>query len=199
MLYGIPPHFDDATWESWTPRPELEKAVEVLQRWEGDPPSVLLLSPANGTNLGTGKTRALCSAVKAWRDRGAKAWYYPVTRIVRIEQQLMDGDHEMYQDEYGERGSANWCCSAPHMVAFDDLGAEHGSSWSIGLMERIADERYASDFPTLYATNLDERSLQIRYPRLWRRCTEGLMLAWQAPLFDRRLIRSKGALHVLPI
>ena len=65
MLYGIPPHFDDATWESWTPRPELEKAVEVLQRWEGDPPSVLLLSPANGTNLGTGKTRALCSAVKA--------------------------------------------------------------------------------------------------------------------------------------
>jgi hypothetical protein len=175
-VYGIPKRYEDASWSSWLARPSLAQAVMALQIWNGDPWAVLLLSGPS-SNLGTGKTRALCSTVADWRERDKRAFYLPVARIVQTEHELMDAASA------DERGTASWCCETTAMIAFDDLGAENNSSWTVGLVERIADERYANILPSIFATNLDERSLQARYPRLWRRCLDGLMLPWSAEVF----------------
>jgi hypothetical protein len=186
-MHGIPKRYEDASWSNWVPRPELAEAIATLQRWEGEPWAILLLSGPR-SNLGTGKSRALCSTVSAWRAGNKRAFYLPVTRIVQIEHAIMD------EGSADEKGTAGWCCETPAMLAFDDLGAEHNSDWSVGLAERIADERYANILPSIFATNLDERALQARYPRLWRRCTEGLMVPWAAPLFGEH----PEALHNAP-
>jgi hypothetical protein len=97
--------------------------------------------------------------------------------MVQAERDVMD------EGSADARGTASWCCETPALIAFDDLGAENNSSWTVGLVERIADERYANILPSIFATNLDERSLQARYPRLWRRCLDGLMVPWSAEVF----------------
>jgi hypothetical protein len=176
MLYGIPKRYEGAAWSNWVPRQHLVEAVNVLQTWKGDPWAILLLS-GSASNLGTGKTRALCSTVAAWREHHQRAFYMPVVRIVQLEHDLMD------EASADERGTASWCCETPAMIAFDDLGSENNSSWTVGLVERIADERYANILPSIFATNLDERSVQARYPRLWRRCLDGLMLPWSGEIF----------------
>jgi hypothetical protein len=183
MIYGIPKHFEGATWENWVARAELEFAVKRLREWDGAPPFITLLPAEGGTNLGTGKSRALCTIVADWREnRQKKAWYIPVSLIVQKERRLMRGE---LQDERDHRGTQDWCCATEDMLAIDDVGAERDREWSVAILEAIADHRYANELATVFATNLDERALQERYPRLWRRCTEGLMIGWQATMFDK--------------
>lgn len=185
-MWGIPLHFDDATWETWLDRPELLSQVKQLKLWAGEPWSVILLSEASN-NLGSGKTHALCSMVRAWRASAEyptvkRACYIPVARVIQIEHALMDGA------EISEAGSPAWCSEYDGLLALDDLGAEHDDKggWAASIVEQVADDRYSNDRPTVFAANLTERGLQVRYPRLWRRCTEGIMLAWQAPRFDSK-------------
>jgi DNA replication protein DnaC len=153
--------------------------VEQLKLWVGEPWSVILLSEASN-NLGSGKTRALCNVVREWRNRGERAFYLPVARVIQVEHEVMDNPG------LSENGTVPWCCTLEGMLALDDLGAEHDDrgGWAAGLVEQIADERYSNERPTIFAANLTERALQVRYPRLWRRCTEGIMLAWQASRYE---------------
>lgn len=182
-MWGIPAHFCDATWSTWVTRPELTSQVDQLKAWTGDPALVILLAGATG-NLGSGKTHALCSLVRAWRFANhpvnTKGCYIQVAKVIQIEHALMNNP------ELSEAGSPAWCSEYDGLLALDDLGSEHDDKggWAASLIEQIADDRYSNERPTAFATNLDERTIQIRYPRLWRRCAEGLMILWQAPMFN---------------
>lgn len=183
-MWGIPTHFETATWATWVNRPGLAPQVEQLKAWTGDPALVILLAGAVG-NLGTGKTHALCSLVKSWRESSEyptvkKGCYIQVAKVIQIEHALMNNP------ELSEAGSPAWCSEYDGLLALDDLGSEHDDKggWAASIVEEIADDRYSNERPTVFATNLGERGIQVRYPRLWRRCAEGLMILWQAPMFN---------------
>jgi len=163
------------SWDNWQSRPELVAQVQDLCAWRRTPWAVCLHAGCGATNLGAGKTHALIATAREWIIRGAGPKYHVVADIVDRNRRAI-GDESVSVPDV-----ESW----DDLVLLDDLGAEAPTPYAAEIVDRIMDERYGREYPTLIATNLSLAELERRYRRVADRLHEGRLLEWVAPSWRR--------------
>jgi hypothetical protein len=164
------------TWLNWQPRPELELAVEQLRSWPNAWRSdrlwgCLLHAPDEQGNYGAGKSHAAQATAHEFAAMGLMVRY-----VMWVE--YLSG----LRSQFGEDGTrATPLAEFDGLLIMDDLGAEQQSAWKQECVKLVTDLRYRRRLPTLIATNLDVPVIEKRYPGLYSRCHEGLVIPWWAP------------------
>jgi hypothetical protein len=167
---------DNCTWATWQDVPELRKQAPILRAWKFSAWSAFLHADRAKTNYGAGKTHALLAFATDWIESGKEVayWYHP--DLVERHRQAIS-DHTLALPNLGEYR---------HLLVLDDVGAEGRSDWTREFVDRILDQRYRRNLPTLISSNLDMAAFEERYPRALSRLCEGLRLTWSASDWRRR-------------
>jgi hypothetical protein len=169
------------TWANWRLRPELENSVVVLRAWFSGWRAdrlwaCLLHAPDRKDNFGSGKSHACQATAHEWAGHGLAVRYV-------VWQEHLEALREQFDSE-GPRLSS--LAEFDGLLILDDLGLEKDSPWTQEQLGAVTDWRYRHKLPTLVTTNLDTKALGARYPRLYSRCHEGVVIPWWAPDWRRR-------------
>ena len=169
------------TWANWQARRELAQAVKQLRTWpaawRNDRLWACLLHAPNGKdNFGSGKSHACQATAHEFAALG-----------LRVRYAVWDEYLEGLRAQFGEdRPHEAPLAEFDGLLIVDDMGKEKDSAWTQERVGGVTDWRYRHRLPTLMATNLDKQALEQRYPRLYSRCHEGLVIPWWAPDWRRR-------------
>ncbi len=150
---GITPRFRDCTLESFITGAESEKVralarcqtyVECFEDNYRDGRSMILSG-----NVGTGKTHLASAMAQAViRQYGARALIVSVAEIVRVAKGTMArGATYTEADVIAELAAAD-------LLLVDEVGAQRGSEYEIGLLHEVIDRRYQLVVPTVVISNL---------------------------------------------
>ena len=100
-------------------------------------------------NVGNGKTHLACALVQAViREHGAQAVITTAAEIIRVFKGAMDRDAE-----YSDRDVLNELSSFDLLV-IDEVGAQSGSAYELGVLHEVIDRRYQLVLPTVVVSNL---------------------------------------------
>lgn len=100
-------------------------------------------------SVGTGKTHLAAAMAQAViRKHGIKALVVPVAEIVRAAKGAMaKGATYTERDVIDELATAD-------LLVIDEVGAQRGSEYELGLIHEVIDRRYQFVFPTVVVSNL---------------------------------------------
>ena len=150
---GITPRFRDCTLDSFITGTEPEKVRALatcktyVERFEDnyrDGRSMILSG-----NIGTGKTHLASAMAQAViRQYGARALIVTIAEIVRVAKGTMTKGAT-----YDERDVINELAGADLLI-IDEVGAQRGSDYEVGLLHEIVDKRYQQMLPTVVVSNL---------------------------------------------
>lgn len=150
---GITPRFRGCTLETFVTggEPQKVKALETcrayVDRFEENFLAGRSLILAGG--VGTGKTHLASGMAQAViRQHGVKARVVPVAEIVRVAKGTMAKGAT-----YNERDVINELADADLLV-IDEVGAQRGSEYELGLVHEVIDRRYQLILPTVVVSNL---------------------------------------------
>ncbi|TBN49165.1 ATP-binding protein [Pseudomonas sp. BGI-2] len=100
-------------------------------------------------NVGNGKTHLACAMVLAViREHGAQAVIATAAEIIRVFKSTMDRSAE-----YSERDVLEELSSFDLLV-IDEVGAQSGSAYELGVLHEVIDRRYQLVLPTVVVSNL---------------------------------------------
>ncbi len=153
MASGITPRFRGCTLESFVTGSEPDKVralarcqtyVECFEDNYRDGRSMILSG-----NVGTGKTHLASAMAQAViRQYGAKALIVTIAEIVRVAKGTMaKGATYTERDVIDELAGAD-------LLIIDEIGAQRGSDYEVGLLHEIIDRRYQLVVPTVVVSNL---------------------------------------------
>lgn len=155
---GITPRFADCTLDNFTTGAVLEKvrALTTCQSYVDQfeenyrAGRSLILSG----NIGTGKTHLASGIVQqVIRKFGAVAHIVSAAEIIRIAKGAM-----VRGAEYTERDVINELAGLDLLV-IDEIGAQKGSEYELGLLHEVIDRRYQLVRPTVVVSNLPASTL----------------------------------------
>ncbi|MFJ2713018.1 ATP-binding protein [Pseudomonas sp. NPDC087346] len=155
---GITPRFADCTLDNFTTGAALEKvrALAICQSYVDQfeenyrAGRSLILSG----NVGTGKTHLASGIVQqVIRKFGALALIVSAAEIIRIAKGAM-----VRGAEYTERDVINELAGLDLLV-IDEVGAQKGSEYELGLLHEVIDRRYQLVRPTVVVSNLPASTL----------------------------------------
>ncbi|QHC93848.1 ATP-binding protein [Pseudomonas sp. R84] len=155
---GITPRFAECTLENFTTGAVLEKvrALSTCQSYVDQfevnyrAGRSLILSG----NVGTGKTHLASGMVQqVIRKFSAVAHIVSAAEIIRIAKGAM-----VRGAEYTERDVINELASLDLLV-IDEIGAQKGSEYELGLLHEVIDRRYQLVLPTVVVSNLPANAL----------------------------------------
>jgi len=100
-------------------------------------------------NVGNGKTHLACAMVQAViREHGAQAVIVTAAEIIRVFKGAMDRSAE-----YSDRDVLDELSSFDLLV-IDEVGAQSGSAYELGVLHEVIDRRYQFVLPTVVVSNL---------------------------------------------
>lgn len=100
-------------------------------------------------NVGNGKTHLACAMVQSViREHGAQAVIATAAEIIRVFKSTMDRSAE-----YSERDVLEELSSFDLLV-IDEVGAQSGSAYELGVLHEVIDRRYQLVLPTVVVSNL---------------------------------------------
>lgn len=150
---GITPRFRDCTMAGFEVGADQAKVralatcVTYVDRFEDnyrDGRSMILSG-----NVGTGKTHLASAMAQAViRQHGAQALIVTIAEIVRVAKGTMAKGAT-----YDERDVINELAAADLLIV-DEVGAQRGSDYEVGLLHEIIDRRYQLVVPTVVVSNL---------------------------------------------
>lgn len=156
---GITPRFRSSTLDTFVTGGDREKvkALETcrayVDRFEENFLAGRSLILAGG--VGTGKTHLASGMAQAViRQHGVKALVVPVAEIVRVAKGTMAKGAT-----YNERDVINELAEADLLV-IDEVGAQRGSDYELGLVHEVIDRRYQLVLPTVVVSNLRVEDLK---------------------------------------
>jgi len=151
---GITPRFSGCTFESYRTAEGgagMTKALVACQGYVAQftdnyaAGRSLVLSG----NVGNGKTHLACAMVQAViRGHGAQAVITTAAEIIRVFKGAMDRSAE-----YSDRDVLDELASFDLLV-IDEVGAQSGSAYELGVLHEVIDRRYQLVLPTVVVSNL---------------------------------------------
>lgn len=155
---GITPRFRDCTLDSFRTNDDVaqQKALKKCQAYVGDFPAnweagrcLLMLG-----NIGCGKTHLGSAIVQSViRIHGAHALIVSASEVIRVAKGSMaKGAQYTESDILSELGSLD-------LLVLDEVGAQRGSEYEIGLLHEVLDRRYQNVLPTVVISNLGRQDL----------------------------------------
>lgn len=100
-------------------------------------------------NVGNGKTHLACAMVQAViREHGAQAVIATAAEIIRVFKGAMDRSAE-YSDKDILEELASF-----DLLVIDEVGAQSGSAYELGILHEVIDRRYQFVLPTVVVSNL---------------------------------------------
>lgn len=155
---GITPRFAGCTLENFQAgdNAAMAKALSVCQLYAENFPEHRLAgrSLILSGNVGTGKTHLATGIVQAViRTHGASALIVSAAEIVRVSRGTM-----VKGAEYTDRDVLNELASVDLLV-IDEVGAQKGSEYELGLLHEVIDRRYQLVLPTVLVSNLQATEL----------------------------------------
>ncbi|MGY3172406.1 DNA replication protein DnaC [Pseudomonas sp. TE12234] len=100
-------------------------------------------------NVGNGKTHLACAMVQAViREHGAQAVIATAAEIIRVFKGAMDRSAE-YSDKDILEELASF-----DLLVIDEVGAQSGSAYELGVLHEVIDRRYQFVLPTVVVSNL---------------------------------------------
>lgn len=158
MGAGITSRFAASTFDSYrtgAAGPQVQ-ALEVCREYAGRLPenyragrSLILTG-----NVGCGKTHLGSAIVRAAVGDGARALIVPAGDIVSIARaSMVPGSGYTDRDVVVHLGGLD-------LLVIDEVGAQRGSEYELGLLHSIIDRRYQAVLPTVLISNLDTAGLR---------------------------------------
>ncbi|WP_313417075.1 ATP-binding protein [Pseudomonas oryzihabitans] len=154
---GIPPRFIGSTFDSFVAtEPKAAKVLAACRGYADDFPRVwdagrclILLG-----GVGTGKSHLACAIAQAViRQHGAQALVVTAAAIVRQAKATMaKGAQHTEADVIAELVAAS-------LLIIDEVGAQRGSEYELGLMHEVIAGRYDRMLPTVVVSNLADDGL----------------------------------------
>lgn len=100
-------------------------------------------------NVGNGKTHLACAMVHAViREHGAQAVIATAAEIIRVFKGAMDRSAEYSDRDVLEE------LSSFDLLVIDEVGAQSGSAYELGVLHEVIDRRYQFVLPTVVVSNL---------------------------------------------
>lgn len=100
-------------------------------------------------NVGNGKTHLACATVQAViRKHGAQAVIVTAAEIIRVFKGAMDRSAEYSDREVLDE------LAAFDLLVIDEVGAQSGSAYELGVLHEVIDRRYQLVLPTVVVSNL---------------------------------------------
>lgn len=100
-------------------------------------------------NVGNGKTHLACAMVQAViREHGAQAVIATAAEIIRVFKSTMDRSAEYSDRDVLEE------LSSFDLLVIDEVGAQSGSAYELGVLHEVIDRRYQLVLPTVVVSNL---------------------------------------------
>lgn len=151
---GITPRFNSCTFETYrtTNGPQgMSRALHACMDYVDQFPdnyaagrSLVLTG-----NVGNGKTHLACATVQAViRKHGAQAVIVTAAEIIRVFKGAMDRSAE-YSDREVLAELATF-----DLLVIDEVGAQSGSAYELGVLHEVIDRRYQLVLPTIVVSNL---------------------------------------------
>lgn len=153
---GITPRFAESTFATYRANtPAMTQALETCRGYADNfgehfqaGRNLLLCG-----NIGAGKTHLASSIVQhVIRQHGAVAVITTAAEIIRVFKRSMDRNAG-----YTEGDVINELASFDLLV-IDEIGAQKGSEYELGVLHEIVDRRYQLVLPTVVVSNLPARS-----------------------------------------
>ncbi|OOG11300.1 ATP-binding protein [Pseudomonas sp. C9] len=151
---GISPRFSGCTFDTYRTvegGAAMAKALDACKGYVGQftdnyaAGRSLVLSG----NVGNGKTHLACAMVQAViREHGAQAVIATAAEIIRVFKGAMDRSAE-----YSDRNVLDELASFDLLV-IDEVGAQSGSAYELGVLHEVIDRRYQLVLPTVLVSNL---------------------------------------------
>jgi len=141
-----------------THTPSEKYAHQAIKRWLDEfhrrkSPWLLLFGPP-----GTGKTRIQCAlCINLIKKHPIAPLYWSTSDLVHQSQRYMEASRD--DDMEDPVDMAKRC----DLLAYDDLGAEYETKWSVDVVAEVLDSRYLNGLPTLISTNLSMDHIADRY------------------------------------
>ena len=150
---GITPRFVSSTFENYKAdtgsgaervRVKCQAYADQFETHYADGRSLILSG-----NVGTGKTHLASSIVQTViRKHGAEALIVSVSELVRVAKGTMSkGATDTDRDVIEELANVD-------LLVIDEIGAQKGSDYELGLMHEVIDRRYQLVVPTVVVSNL---------------------------------------------
>lgn len=151
---GITPRFSNCTFASYRTTSGAEGMAKALKicteyvaqfRENYDAGRSLILSG----NVGNGKTHLACAMVqKVIREHGAQAVIVSAAEIIRVFKGAIDRSAD-YTDKDVLHELAGF-----DLLVIDEVGAQAGSAYELGILHEVIDRRYQFILPTVLVSNL---------------------------------------------
>ncbi len=151
---GITPRFSNCTFSSYRTTGGVDgmaKALKICSEYVAqfgenyDAGRSLILSG----NVGNGKTHLACAMVQeVIREHGAHAVIVSAAEIIRVFKGAMDRSAE-YTDKDVLTELAGF-----DLLVIDEVGAQAGSAYELGILHEVIDRRYQFVLPTVVVSNL---------------------------------------------
>lgn len=150
---GITPRFRSCTLDTFLTNAETDKvrALSACTAYVEDfePNYRVGRSLILAGGVGTGKTHLAAGMAQAViRNHGVNALVVPVAEIVRVAKGAMaKGATYTERDVVDELAAAD-------LLVIDEVGAQRGSEYELGLIHEVIDRRYQFVYPTVVVSNL---------------------------------------------
>lgn len=119
--------------------------------------------------VGNGKTHLATAALLRWFERWGTGVFWKVPDFLDwLRRTAFGGQGSPELDDLLRPYRED-----PHLVVFDDLGAENRTDWAAEQLYRVLDARYEGRLPTIITTNLGSNGMD---SRLYSRFHEGLVI-----------------------
>lgn len=153
---GITPRFAECTFDSYVAdQAEQRKALADCRGYAerfGENYRVGRSLILTG-NIGTGKTHLATAIVRTVVADGAGALIIPAGDIIAIARaSMVPGSGYTDRDVILHLGGLD-------LLVIDEVGAQKGSEYELGLLHSVVDRRYQAMLPTILVSNLDPASL----------------------------------------
>ena len=149
--------FEHCKFETFTPRPGSEKALQLArdyaERFELYGGESLLVWGAPGN----GKSHLAAAVCHKLKERGKIPVFQTMTELL---ERIRSTFRQQSKESEREIMAALQDCD---LLVLDDLGAEKVSDWTLDVLFRIIDGRYRAKKPTLFTTNFSPTELLHRF------------------------------------
>jgi len=153
---GITPRFADSTFDSYrADTVQQQKALaecrgyaeQFGENYRAGRPLILT------GNVGTGKTHLATAIVRTVVADGAGALIIPAGDIIAVARaSVVPGSGYTDRDVVMHLGGLD-------LLVIDEVGAQKGSEYELGLLHSVVDKRYQAVLPTILVSNLDTAGL----------------------------------------